>query len=63
MTEGVGEKVGVVEGVGVGVGNRTPSTNKGPAYIEPALVTLFQAFVVKVPAVAPVHTLTRERMP
>ena len=54
---------GVTEVVGEGEGNSTPITNSGPAYIVPALVTLFHAFVVKVPAVAPVHTLTRERMP
>ena len=57
------ERVPVTDGVGEGVGNITPATYSGPAYIVPALVTEFQAFVVKVPAVAPVHTLTRERMP
>ena len=57
------ERVLVTDGVGEGVGNITPATYSGPAYIVPALVTEFQAFVVKVPAVAPVHTLVRERMP
>ena len=57
------EPEAVPDGVGEGVGNITPATYSGPAYIVPALVTEFQAFVVKVPAVAPVHTLTRERMP
>ena len=63
--EGVPDGVtdGVTEVVGEGEGNITPATYSGPAYIVPALVTLFHAFVVKVPTVAPVHTLTRERMP
>ena len=66
-TEAPEEKEGVPDGVtevvGEGEGNITPATYSGPAYIVPALVTLFHAFVVKVPTVAPVHTLTRERMP
>ena len=60
---GVGVPDVVDEGVGDSEGNRIPFTNKGPANMVPALDTLFQAFVVKVPAVAPVHTLVRDRMP
>ena len=65
VKEGVveGEGVGVGEGVGEGVGSITPVTNKGPAYMVPALVTEFHAFVVKLPAVAPVHTFMRVRIP
>ena len=54
---------GVPEEVGEGVGSITPSTYSGPAYMVPAFVTSFQAFVVKVPAVAPVHTFVSARMP
>ena len=57
--EGVAELLGV----GEAEGRTTPCTNSGPAYIVPALVTEFQAFVVKTPAAAPVHTLVRERSP
>ena len=58
-----GEKEGVPVGVGEGEGSITPATNRGPAYMVPALVTEFHAFVVKLPAVAPVHTFMRVRMP
>ena len=63
--DAVGELLGVGELVGEseGEGRTTPCTNRGPAYIVPALVTEFQAFVVKTPAAAPVHTLVRERSP
>ena len=63
--EAVGEAPMLRVGVGVGEreGSTTPCTNSGPAYIVPALVTLFQTFVVKVPAVAPVHTLTSVSRP
>ena len=54
---------GVPDDDGEGVGSITPATNKGPAYMVPALVTEFHAFVVKLPAVAPVHTFMRVRMP
>ena len=57
------EKEGVPVGVGEGEGSTTPCTNKGPAYMVPALVTEFQAFVVKLPAEAPVHTFVRLSTP
>ena len=61
VADGVGEAVS--EGVGEGDGSTTPCTNKGPAYIVPALAVEFQAMVGKLPAVAPVHTFTKVRMP
>ena len=57
------DKEAVAEGVWEGVGSITPTTYSGAAYIVPALVTEFHAFVVKVPAVAPVHTFVSCRMP
>jgi len=53
----------VAEGVCEGVGSATPTTYTGAAYIVPALATEFHAFVVNVPAVAPVHTFVSCRMP
>ena len=50
------------EGVGVCEGIATPTTNRGAAYMVPALVTSFHAFVVRLPEV-PVHTLDRYRRP
>ena len=54
---------GVAEGVWEGVGSVTPITNRGPAYIVPALVTESHALVGNVPAVVPVRTLVSVRMP
>ena len=54
---------GVAEGVWEGVGSVTPITNRGPAYIVPALVTESHTPVGNVPAVVPVHTLVSVRMP
>jgi len=45
------------------VGSVTPITNRGPAYIVPALVTESHALVGNVPAVVPVRTLVSVRMP
>jgi len=53
----------VAEGVWEGVGSVAPITNRGPAYIVPALATEFHALVGNAPAVAPVHTLVSARMP
>ena len=53
----------VPDGVGEGVGSVTPITNRGPAYIVPALVTESHALVGNVPAVVPVRTLVSVRMP
>jgi hypothetical protein len=53
----------VAERVGEGEGSVTPITDRGPAYIVPALVTEFQAVVGNAPAVVPVRTLVSVRMP
>ena len=53
----------VAEGVREGVVSVMPTTYTGAAYTVPALVTEFHAFVVNVPAVAPVHTLVSSKMP
>ncbi len=49
--------------MGEGVGSVTPITNRGPAYIVPALVTESHTLVGNVPAVVPVRTLVSVRMP
>jgi hypothetical protein len=51
------------EAVLEGEGSVTPITDRGPAYIVPALVTEFHAVVGNVPAVVPVRTLVSVRMP
>ena len=45
------------------MGSVTPITNRGPAYIVPALITEFHAVVGNVPAVVPVRTWVSVRMP
>ncbi len=51
------------EAVLEGEGSVTPITDRGPAYIVPALATEFQAAVGNVPAVVPVRTLVSVRIP